>query len=106
MIRLTDDYYIVLDEMNWTLKKTVHGKSKKGKPITTERILGYYGRVWQAVEAAADYLYREDLGPDAINLEGAVQRYEALTAVLKKAVKIGLEEKACDAHIAEETTRE
>ena len=49
-IELLDGYFIDVDSLNYTLKQIYTSKTKDGQIKTSERTVGYYGSLRNAIE--------------------------------------------------------
>lgn len=96
-INLTNGYFIEIDPMCYTLKRTYKGK-KKGEDQVKESVSGYYGSLGQAIEKYL-CLNRIDKTPDtASELREYVEMVDkadkaAVRAVLKGLRALGGEDK-------------
>ena len=59
IIKLTNGFYIEVDEMNYTLKRKYVTEDKEGKPKDVEKTIGYYS-----------------------SLDGAIKRYITLNQIV------------------------
>ena len=74
---LLKDYYIrALDRSNWIVARMMDGTSKKGEPIQSEDVWGWYGDLSHAWRGAVDVIALESKHfPDLIN---TIERLEKL----------------------------
>lgn len=70
-IHVTDQYFIDIEDLNYTLKRRVEGKNKKGEPIVTERVVGYYGKLTHALDALANQMLADGIDGDMSVREAA-----------------------------------
>lgn len=70
-IHVTDQYFIDIEDLNYTLKRRVEGKNKNGEPIVTERVVGYYGKFTQALDALANQMLADGIDGDMSVREAA-----------------------------------
>ena len=93
MIRINEDWVILIDEYNYKLAKDLHKKVKKQNsngPTDAFEIEGYYGGVSAALTALADKLVKDELkvGDRGLNEAcTAIQRvYTELVETIKEAI--------------------
>lgn len=96
-IDLTNGYFIEIDPMCYTLKRTYKGK-KKGEDQVKESVSGYFGSLGQAIEKYL-YLNRIEKSPDRVTeLREYIEMVEkadkaAVRAILKGLRALGGEDK-------------
>lgn len=78
MIELIRDYYVDPDPHCYVLRRRGVGTNKKGEMVETEKTIGYYGSVAQAIEGAKNHCLREKLTEDKFTLTEAIRAIEAL----------------------------
>lgn len=72
MIRLSDDYFITVDEQNYGLCRDYQRPDKKGNP--TYRALGYFGSLKELLNYWTEYSVRKELSNiGEITLSDAVE---------------------------------
>ena len=49
-IKLSNGYFIEIDNLNHTLKQKYTGKNKNGEEVENERVLGYFSNLGNAIE--------------------------------------------------------
>lgn len=52
MVVINENYYIEVDSLCYTLKRKGSGVNKNGKPVKTDKTLGYYGDVQGCIGGA------------------------------------------------------
>lgn len=80
MIRINDDWVILVDEYNYTLARDLHKKTVKTKgqePTDAYKTEGYYSGVSDALKGLADKLVKDELK------DGVWGLYEAVNAIQK-----------------------
>ena len=95
MIRLFDDWVILVDDMNYTLAREL-GESldkKSGKMRMRYKTYGYYGSLANAIKALSKEMFTEELKYGSYTLEEACavikesnERIEALLNDVMKAI--------------------
>ena len=91
MIRINDDYFVEVDAHNYTLKRKATGTNKDGKPITTDKIVGYYNDLRNCIYGASEDCKRNEFSKSDYSLDEALNKIQEIndsfTEILKQAVK-------------------
>ena len=96
MIRLFDDWVILVDDYNYTLAKELGTRTdpKSGKERTDYKRYGYYGSLEKALEALSKEITKEELKSGSRTLGEAVRtiresnaRVESLLNDVMKAIE-------------------
>ena len=78
MIRLNNDYFIDVDDMNYTLKRDTHKTytDKNGKEINSVEVISYFSSLNNAIIGARNYFIGKSLQDGEYSLKEAVNRVE------------------------------
>lgn len=71
MIRITEDYTVDVDSLNYTAKVDLHTTDKKGNLRT--KTIGYYSTLRDAVAGIVEYDARQNLSGGEKTLEEAIK---------------------------------
>lgn len=74
MIILNNDYFIDVDDFNYTLKRDTHKKyaDKNGKEINVTEVISYFSSLENALIGAKNYFINQSLQDDIYSLKEAV----------------------------------
>lgn len=74
MIVINNDYFIDVDDMNYTLKRNTHKTyiDKKGKEIKVTEVISYFSSLENAIIGAKNYFINKSLQDDIYSLKEAV----------------------------------
>lgn len=61
-VELMNGYFVEIDPLNHTLKKRYIGQDKNGISKPSEKVIGYYGNMEQAVKGFVKHNQLDDLG--------------------------------------------
>lgn len=83
-IKIYGNYYILVDQLNVTAMVTKTGVNKKTKePSTTEKLIGYYGTLENALIGIVNYISREKLAQ-----KGTVKNLQEAIIVIQESNKL------------------
>lgn len=89
MIRVKDDYVILVDDNEYTVAIDKRKKDKKGNDLY--KFIGYYGTLEGALKGLYSYMIRKGLSTKEFNFDetiGYVTRmHEEMVQMIEKAVK-------------------
>lgn len=90
MIKFNDDYFIDVDESNYTLKQDMHtdSKDKDGNLRHNYRVLGYYSTLNGALLGLKEVLTRKTLSEELISLNEAIRRVVEVNNQFKEIIEI------------------
>jgi len=92
IVRVNDDYLIVVDSMDYTLCKDRHKTDKEGKPVY--KTLGYYTSLESALNALGKEFIKERLEGAEMGLKEAVstirEANRELSDIIRKCMEEGL----------------
>lgn len=75
MIKIDDDFYIKVDDMNYTLLRDMHKKTvdkKTGEETEVYKTLGYYSKIYGAISRLIRYKQAEKFESSDMSLEEAL----------------------------------
>lgn len=91
MIRINDEYFVEVDSLNYTLKRKATGVKKDGTPIVTDKIVGYYNDLRNAIFGACEDCKRTEFSKNNYSLNEALTRIQEIndsfTEILKQAIR-------------------
>lgn len=91
MVVLNNDYYVEADSLSFTLKRKANGLNKKGEPIKTDTVIGFYGDLTGCIKGAIKDTRLRVVSENNYNLEEALVKFQEIndsfTDVLKKTIK-------------------
>lgn len=89
MIKLFNDFYIIIDDYNYTLvKDTGRTRTKKdGESVPDYKPYGYYMSLAQAIEACRQRCIREELKDGCTELVDAVRTIRSITNRFKEVME-------------------
>lgn len=86
-IELTNGYYIDVDDLNNTLKQRYDGKTKDGEIRGAERVIGYYGKIENAIMAYLEHNQNDLLGDAGISIDEYVKQIDKINKESVRAIK-------------------
>lgn len=93
MVVLNDEYYVVADSLNYTLKRKGVGRSKKtNEPIETNVIVGYYGNFTECIKSAIKDTKLRQVERNDYTLEETLQMFKEVDASFEEILKKAIEE--------------
>lgn len=91
MIRVNEDYVILIEGLNYTPCRDLHKTDKKGAPVY--KVIGYYSNLEQAVKCIIKDMVNRTLEADTYSLQEAVkviqQSNDAFTDMLREVLESG-----------------
>lgn len=91
MIRVNDDYVILVDTLNYTPCRDTHKTDKQGKPVYTS--IGYYPNLETALKGIIKDINARTFDADTYSLQEALeviqQSNKAFTDMLREVVENG-----------------
>lgn len=78
IIKLTNGFFIEIDEMNYTLKQNFIGKGKDEKPKTSVRVIGYFSTMDGAIKRYITVNQTQLLLEEAMEMEQYVKSIEKI----------------------------
>lgn len=78
MIKLFDKYEIHGNTHDYSLVEKVDGTSKKGEPITSNKVLGYYNSVEGCLQGLYKHIGRKIVAENELTLTEAIDAFAAL----------------------------
>lgn len=89
MVRVNDDYVVIVDALNYTSCRDCHKTDKKGNPLY--KIIGYHSNLEQAVKRVVEDMKARALEADTYSLQEALeiirQSNKAFTDMLKEVLE-------------------
>ena len=86
MIRLSEDYFITVDEQNYGLCRDYQRPDKRGNP--TYRPLGYFGNLKELLNYWTEYSVRKELSnTEEITLSDAVEIIKSSLKECRKTIE-------------------
>lgn len=87
VINITPDYYISVDEMSYTLKKWINGKSTR-----YPKVLGYYSTLRGALNALIDINVRSCLSVGERDLYSAIDDIKTINKEMAELIRAAVPE--------------
>ena len=75
-IILTDNFFIDVDPLNYTLKEKFEGKTKDGIEKESFRTLGYYGNLRGAIRKYIEMHVQTEISDETLTIEKYAERVE------------------------------
>lgn len=84
MIKIKDNYYVKVSELNYTAIEKRKGVNKKGEEIDSLKTIGYYSNLTSAIKGIRDYVIDNQLDTEEdIKLEDAIKVIKKITEEFK-----------------------
>lgn len=91
-ITITDDYFVEVDALNYTLKHKYTISKGINKGNEKEEILGYFGTLEQALRKCSKDILDNRLDGATISLDGYINRLESDFRDFMRIIKLRVEE--------------
>lgn len=86
-IVLSDTYFINVDDMQWILMYKKNGTSKDGKPIVTEKPIGYFGGLEGALRQAVRMVTLDTLNGCEVSFQEFLDAYHKAESEVEEMLK-------------------
>ena len=91
MVVLNKDYYVESDSLSFTLKRKASGFNKKGEPVKTDTVIGFYGDLTGCIKGAIKDTKLRAVRDYDYSLEEALVKFQGIndsfTKILNKVIK-------------------